>query len=276
MIAPGRRKIIEFFVIFLVIYLVSVLFFYVMQRSFIYVPDRMRPVPALAGVPDMNFISVQTADGLTLQGLYKPPANEDKPVILMFHGNAGSTGIRAFKARPFLNFGYGFLLAEYRAYGGNGGTISEEGLYNDARAYIKWLGENGVLPGRVVLYGESLGTGVAVQMAVEYPGVRAVMLEAPYTALWKVAQRHMFMLPSCILMKDRFESIKKIKNVTAPLLIINGSLDNIVPPAMGQSLYEAANEPKTIQVYPFAGHNDLYTHGAAGAMLKFLEYLDKP
>ena len=275
MIAPGRKKILDFVVTLLVSYTAIVVFFYAMQRHFIYVPDMSRPNPALFGMADMAPVNVETADGLVLQGLYKP-AKKNQPVILMFHGNAGHIGIRAFKARPFLDFGYGFLLAEYRAYGGNPGTITEAGLYEDARAYIGWLNKNGVPVENIVLYGESLGTGIAVQMATEYPGVRVVVLEAPYTTMPDVAQGHMFFLPVKWMLKDRYESIKKIGSVRAPLLVFNGRLDNIVPPAMGQRLYDAANDPKTMEVFPFAGHNDLYMHGASGVILKFLEYLDKP
>ena len=273
--AAGRKKILEFLIALAACYAFLILFFYINQRNFIYVPDISTPSPVFFGVPEMEVISAQTDDGLTLRGWYKVPANKNRPVILMFHGNAGHIGIRAFKARPYLDSGYGFLLAEYRAYGGNGGTISEDGLYRDARAYIKYLNESGVQAENIILYGESLGTGVAVQMATEYPAIRAVMLEAPYTALWRVAQKHMFLLPVGLMMKDRFESIEKINRVTAPVLIFNGMLDNIVPPAMGQRLYGAANNPKTMEVFPLAGHNDLYMHGAAGTALKFLEYLDR-
>lgn len=275
MIPLRRKKILDFLITLLISYAAILLFFHVMQRSFIYVPDISTPNPAFFGVGDMDAVRVKTDDGLTLQGWYKA-AKKGRPVILMFHGNAGHIGIRAFKARPFLERGYGFLLAEYRAYGGNRGTISEEGIYKDARAYIKFLNESGVPAENIILYGESLGTGIAIQMAVEIPGVKAVMLEAPYTSLWRVAQKHMFMLPVSLMMKDRFDSIDKIGLMTAPLLIFNGMMDNIVPPAMGQKLYDAANEPKTMEVFPLAGHNDLYLHGAAAAALKFLEYLDKP
>ena len=275
MISLRRKKILDFLIALLVSYAAILLFFYVMQRSFIYVPDISTPDPAFFGMGDMDTVRVKTDDGLTLQGWYKT-AKKGKPVILMFHGNAGHIGIRAFKARPFLERGYGFLLAEYRAYGGNRGTISEEGLYKDASAYIKFLNESGVPSENIILYGESLGTGIAIQMAVEYPSIKAVVLEAPYTAMYAVAQKHMFMLPVSLMMKDRYDSIKKIGRVTAPVLIFNGKRDNIVPPVMGQKLYDAANEPKTMEVFPMAGHNDLYLHGAAGAALKFLEYLEKP
>jgi len=275
--AGRTKKILDFLFAALISYAALVLFFYVQQRYFIYVPDITRPQPAAFGASDMEEISVHTDDDLTLHGWYKAPAQKrkKKPVLLMFHGNAGHIGIRAFKARPFLKKGYGFLLAEYRGYGGNPGKISEAGFYDDARAYIKWLGENGVPPENIVLYGESVGTGVAVQMAVEYPDIRAIALEAPYTALHKVAQKHMFLLPATLMLKDRFENTQKIVGVTAPLLIFNGALDRIVPPVMGQALYDAANEPKTLEIFPYAGHNDLYLHGAGEAMLFFLESLDK-
>lgn len=265
----------KFLLLAALVYLALAVFFYFTQRSFIYFPDKNLGAPSDYGVAAMDVISVLTDDGLTLKAWYKPPSSPDKPVLLMFHGNAGHIGIRAFKARIFMDQGYGFLLAEYRGYGGNPGRISEEGLYRDGRAYMTWLKNKGISSSRVVVHGESLGTGVAVQMATEYQDVHAVVLETPYTTLRDVAQKHMFYLPVKLLMKDRFDNLAKIKNVVAPLLIVHGTADMIVPYQQARRLYEAAGQPKKLETLSLSGHNNTYVFGAGQKIAAFLAQLEK-
>jgi uncharacterized protein len=267
-----NKKKMSFLFTFICAYLVFLAASYFAQRSYIYIPDRTVPDRVIAGVPDMNVIEVKTQEGLILKGWYKPAA-AGRPVILMFHGNGGNIGWRGFKARVFMDFGYGVLMAGYRGYGGNTGKPTEHGLYDDARAYIGWLIAQGIKAENIILYGESLGTGIAVRMAVEYPDVRALVLETPYTSLAAIAQKHMFYFPTYFLVRDRYDSLKIIKQVRAPLLVIHGTADAIVPYRFGQKLFGAANEPKRMETFPLGGHNNLYSFGAAGKIIGFLEKL---
>lgn len=258
------------------VYIAAVIFMYVMQRNLTYFPDKTTPVPAHYGVPQAQTVTVKTADGIDLTGWYIAPKSADKPVILMFHGNAGHIGIRAFKMLPYIQAGYGFLLAEYRGYGGNAGEPTEDNLYKDGRAYLSHLLEqlNGDMA-RIVLYGESLGTGVAVQLASETKGLGGLILETPYTSLPAVGQSYYFFMPVKLLMKDKLDSLSKIGEITAPLLILHGEKDMIVPYKFGRKLFEAAPAPKHMETFPRGGHNDLYFHGAGPKAVQFLDEIFK-
>lgn len=270
-----RKSIFNFILYGLLVYLALLLFLYVAQRSFIYFPMQDLGAPGDYGMPYMQVIQVKTEDGLSLTGWYKEPDDPEKPVIVMFHGNAGHIGIRNFKADGFIKRGYGFLFAEYRGYGGNPGQPSEDGFYYDGRAYMDFLIEDISIDKQdIVLYGESLGTGVTVQMALEYPGLGGLILEAPFTSLVDLGKKQYFFMPVGLLMKDRFESEEKIGDIYVPLLIIHGKNDMIVPYRFGAALFEAANEPKTMEEFTFGMHNDLYVHGAGDKVLEFLDGLE--
>jgi len=249
--------------------LVGLLF--VFQRSLVFMPPREPPgTPAMAGVAEMRAIEVETKDGLRLLSWFAPPAVVGKPVIVQFHGNASMLAYRAGVARLFLDAGYGVLLVGYRGYNGNPGQPTEAGLYADARTNLDWLAVNGFAGQQIVLNGESLGTGVAVQMAIERQ-VGAVVLEAPYSRLTAAAAVHYPYVPVALLMKDKFDSIDKISQVEAPLLVVMGELDKVIPVAQGRALFAAKSGDKQAAWLPEAGHNDLYAHGAWEAISAFLE-----
>lgn len=269
-----KRKILSMFLYLLVSYAIAVSFLYLMQRVFLFHPDHSRPVPSVQGVPEMSVVTVETGDGLEIQGWYKAPAAPEKPVVILFHGNGGHYGHRAFMAKPLMDADYGYLLAGYRGYGGNPGSPGEEAFYKDARLWINWLiGAMNIPQRRIVLAGESLGTGVAVQMALEYPQVAGLVLMSPYTSLPDLAKRRYFFVPVDLLMKDRFRNIDKMEDIWVPLLILHGKKDGIIPFSQAQSLYEKANMPKQFIAFPDAGHNDLYAHGAEEKIRWFLEGL---
>ena len=239
------------------------------QRRFLYAPDRTRPDAAAAGVADMSATRLRTADGLEVLAWYRPPAGEDMPVVVYFHGNAGHIGDRGYKMRPLLDAGIGVLLLSYRGYGGNAGFPSEEGLYNDARAAIGFLADQGIGRERLVIYGESMGSGVAVQIASETPPA-ALILEAPFTSLTKVAFEKVPYIPVPLLIRDRFDSLSKIAGIHAPLLVIHGDRDRTVRVEHGHRLLAAANEPKRGLFVPDAGHADLYAFGVAEQVAGFI------
>lgn len=238
------------------------------QRNLIYFPERDRPLPETYGVADFRTANATTADGVALTGWYRAPA-DGRAVVLYFHGNGGHLGHRAARARFLATAGCGALMAEYRGYGGNPGQPSEAGLYRDARAWLGHLATVGIAPDRIILYGESLGAAVAVQLAVEVR-VRALILEAPFSTLADAGQHHYPWLPVGLLLKDRFDTVAKIGTITAPLLILHGERDRVVPVAHGRRLLAAAPEPKRAVFLAAADHENLYQHGGAEAVAAFL------
>ncbi len=255
-----------------VVYVVFVAALYVFQRNIMYFPDSSVPSTVHSGVPEMQPVTLETEDGLKLLAWYR--AAEGKPVLVYFHGNAGNIGARGFKVRPYLDAGFGVLLVSYRGYGGNRGSPTEEGLYADGRAALDFLKARGVAPERTVLYGESLGTGIAVQLASELAPenpVAALVLEAPLTSVGDVAAHHYPFVPGArLLVKDHFDSAAKIARINAPVLIIHGERDRTIPVKFGRMLFEAAAEPKESRWLARGDHNDLYDFGAAQVVVEFL------
>ncbi|MDA1326852.1 MAG: alpha/beta hydrolase [Proteobacteria bacterium] len=251
------------------LYLLILLVLYFMQRSMIYLPNPTRPEPAAWHVADMSAVSLKTEDELSLLAWWKPPA-DGRPAIVFFHGNGGHIGHRGSKVRGFLDRGYGVLLVAWRGYGGNEGAPTEAGLYADGRAALRFLEQQGIGTKEIVLYGESLGSGVAVELASRGAG-QALVLEAPFTSLAAAAADRFPLFPVRWLIRDRFDSQSKIGKVTAPLLIIHGEADVVLPVSLGRALLEKANEPKQGVFIPRAGHNNLYDFGGGGIVLAFLD-----
>ena len=242
---------------------------YVFQRSLMYFPDKSAIQPAHAGVPDMTVRTLTTEDGVELVTWYRP-ATAGRSTIAYFHGNGGHIADRAFRVRPFLDAGYGVLLLSYRGYGGSGGSPTEAGLYADGGAALTFLKDDGVRSDHVVLFGESLGSAIAIHVAGE-ASVGALILEAPFTSAVDVGRAAYPFLPVAWLLKDRYLSIDKIAAIGAPLLIVHGEADRTVPVRHGRRLLEAAKAPKQGVFLPGAGHNDLPRHGSTAAALEFLE-----
>lgn len=245
----------------------------VFQRDMIYHPARDRISPDQADLPEMTEITVQAADGIAITGWYAPAPDPAAMTVVLFHGNAGSLIHRARKGRALVDAGFGVFMAQFRGYGGNPGHPSEEGLYADARAILHWLEAQGVPESRIALYGESLGTGVAVQMALEYPSVGAVVLEAPYTTLPDLAPA--FVMPglAAMMMVEHYDNRSKIERVVSPLLIIHGGHDGIVPINMGRELLSLAQCRKEGAFFPQAGHNDVWDLGGGAHAIEFMRVL---
>lgn len=247
---------------------------YVFQRNLMYLPSASMPSPAASGVGEMRTVTLHTEDGLELAAWYRP-ARPGRATIVYFHGNAGHLGYRAGRVRPYLDAGYGVLLVEYRGYGGNPGRPSEEGLYRDGRAALAYLAGGGVAVRCLVLYGESLGGGVAVQLAVEQARkgtpAGAVVLEAPLTSVADIGARHMPFVPVRTLLKDRFNILAKVVEIEAPLLIVHGENDRVVPIGSGRALYAAALPPKDSLWVAGGGHEDLDRFGLQQVVIAFVE-----
>lgn len=240
-----------------VVYLALVAFFYWNQRQLIYLPEQDFPSPADAGVPEMQVIQLPTRDGLLLHAWYRRPVDPDRPTVVYFHGNAGHIGYRAVIVKPLLEKGYGVLLLTYRGYSGNPGKPSEEGLYHDARAAMQYLLDERIPSRCRVLYGNSIGASVAMQMATEYQ-VGAVVLQSPFTSLADVGHVHYPFFPVKWLIRDRYDSVAKAKKLQAPILILHGDDDRIIPPKLSRKLFLALPEPKEALYIPNRGHNDLF------------------
>ena len=251
----------------LFIYVAITLFLYLNQRNLIYFPSSLAHSTAAAGVPEMQVVTLQTADGLDLKAWYRPVINPQSLTIVYFHGNGGSISHRGRIIKPFLKDGYGVLLVTYRGYSGNPGNPSEEGLYQDARAAIQFLHKQNVSDSCIVLYGESLGTAVAVQMATEYP-VGGLILQSPFTSLGEVGQFHYPFFPVKWLVKDRFNSLSKVKQIHAPTFILYGQNDDIVPSKFSVQLFEALSPPKQIKPISDIGHNDPFDFKFAISFMK--------
>jgi len=256
-----------------VAYAAIVAFMFFAQRSLMYQPGQNLASPADSGLAEMTRVDLTTDDGLRLQSWFHAP-DAGQGVVVYFQGNAGHIGDRGFKVRPFLDAGYGVMLVGYRGYGGNPGSPTEDGLYRDAEAALSHLRAAGHASAAWILFGESLGTGIAVEMAQRLATVGtpagAVILEAPFSAMGDAAQSHYPWLPAKWLVRDRYRSIDKIGSIAAPLLIYHGDADRVVPFALGQRLYAKAGEPKAFVRFEGGHHSDLYDHGAAAEILRFL------
>ncbi|MCU0894992.1 MAG: alpha/beta hydrolase [Rhodospirillales bacterium] len=246
---------------------------YVFQRNLLFLPASHVGSPAAVGAGDMREVTLATADGLALRSWYKP-ASDDRPTMIYFHGNGGNISARAKRVRPYLNAGLGVLLVGYRGYGGNPGSPSEDGFYEDARAAARFIEAEGVANDKVVLYGESLGSAVAIHFAAEQAAmgkpVAAVIGEGAPSSVVDVAAKRYPFAPVRTLIKDRFDSRAKVGAIRAPLLLLHGEDDTVVPQRFGQALFDAAAEPKTAEWIDGAGHNNLTYHAIDAVVLEFL------
>ena len=223
-----------------------------LQRRLIYFPTR-GPLPAAAAVsPNGRDVVLRTADGVRLGAWYFPGHGD--VAMLVCNGNAGDRSMRTGLATALNRMGFSVLLFDYRGYGGNQGRPSENGLTADAQAAQAWLVAHHDAD-RMVYFGESLGAAVAVGLAVQRPPA-ALVLRSPFTSLADVGAVHYPWLPVGRVLLDRYPSIDRIASVEAPVLVIAGDRDDIVPPALSERLYEAAPRPKRFVLVPGAGHND--------------------
>jgi uncharacterized protein len=255
---------------------VTLLFLWMLQRYLMYLPFGDPGVPGAVGLAEAEEVEVRTEDGLALAGWFVPARDQPAPyTVLVFNGNAGNRAFRAPLARRLSDAGLSVLLFDYRGYGGNPGRPSEKGLAADARGARAYLAaRHDVDPRRLVYFGESLGTGVAVALAAEHPPA-ALILRSPYTSMAELGQWHYPFLPVRRLLSDRYPSLDRIGEIGSPLLVIAGDRDSIVPPEQSVRLFEAAPEPKRLLMVPGAEHNDyvlLAGDQLIEAMLDFLAH----
>ena len=245
--------------------LLGALFYW--QRSLLYFPDPLRRPPAANGLPQAEEVELRAADGTRLTAWHAPP-REGMPVVLYFQGNGGGLDLRARRFGRILGEGLGLLALNYRGYGGSEGKPTEDGLLQDAEAAYQFAASRYGAE-RIVLWGESLGTGVAVALAASRPVAR-VLLESPYTSAADIAASIYWYVPVRLLMRDQFRSDERIGKVSAPVLVLHGERDAIVPIRFGERLYAMIQSPKKFIRLPAAGHNDHDDHGGFEQVKGFL------
>ncbi len=245
------------------------------QRHLIYKPDANMEDPASIGIAGLAERWIDTPDGVRVLAWYIP-AKSGEPTLLYFHGNAGNLARRADRFRRFAAQGWGVYMMAYRGFSGSGGEPSEAANIADAKLAYLDLQKSGVVPASIVLYGESLGTGVATRVALHAP-VRGLILDAPFTSIVEIGESHYPLLPVSLLLEHRYETIKVIGEVRAPLLVVHGEADRIVPVEMGRRIYAAAVKatPKRLVTLPGAGHANHMRFGSFEAIVGFMQDLKR-
>ena len=256
----------------LTVYAVICVVAYFGNRRYMYFPDPARTAPTEAGLNSIEEVEIATADGVTLVAWHAPP-KADKPTILYLHGNGANAANRASKIHTILESGFGVFYLNNRGYGGSGGKPTEENNVADAIAAYDQLAKLGASADRIVAYGESLGSGQAVRLATKRT-IAAIVLEAPLTSTIDVARAAYFWLPLDLLITDTYDNERNIRSVTAPVLVLHGAQDEVIPVEMGWRVYRASNEPKRIEVFPQGAHSDLFDHEAWKTVQAFLASLN--
>lgn len=255
----------------LALYAAVVALFYLAQGALLYPAGRDKVGAREAGLAGFADVTLDTEDGEKIVGWHKA-AEPGRATLLYFHGNGGSLLDRRDRARLLTQGGRGLLIVSYRGYSGSTGRPSEAGLRIDARAAYDWLAARAA-PERIVLYGESLGSGVAVQLAAERP-IAGLVLDAPFTSAADVAGHHYWYLPVWLL-RDQYRSLDRIHEVKAPLLVMHGARDGVIPIALGERLFAAAPEPKRFVKLAGVDHVSVLEEGGLEPVRAFLDEVER-
>ena len=240
---------------------VAALFF--VQRSMIY------PAPQVSSAPPDGYqrIALHTSDGLILTALYHPSAT-GRPVVVFFHGNGDGWEGAALAMRDIAAAGYGVLLSEYRGYAANPGKPDEAGFYADGRAALAWLAAQGIGAGRTVLVGNSIGSGTATQLATEMQPAGLILISG-FSSLPDVVAARLPWLPARWLVRDTYDNRAKLGRVSAPVLILHGAADQLIPVAQAR-LLQAVNPLARLVVVPGFGHELAYFSAAQQVEIEWL------
>ena len=226
----------------IIAYIVVIIFVYFYQRNLLYHPSENN---YQNDTIQFNYqeIFIKVNDEIKLKSWIIDKDLKNFKTLVFFHGNAGDLSNRIYKLNELDKLDINILLISWRGFSGNEGYPTEKNLYEDAEAAIKWLNKKKVSNSQIILYGESLGTGVAVEIASKN-NFNSIILESPFTSIENSAKIYYPYLPVSFLLKDRYDSISKIKKINSPILIMHGRKDDIVPFFMGKKLFEQANSPK--------------------------------
>lgn len=243
-------------VVLLVVVLLVLALGWTFQRRLVYFPDDREVPPAAAALPGGRDVELRTTDGLVLGAWHVPPDRPDGVTVLVANGNAGDRSLRAPLGRSLAAQGLGVLLFDYRGFGGNDGDPSEEGLARDVRAARAFLvDEAGVPSSRLLYLGESLGAAVVTELAAEHPPA-AMVLRSPFVDLAAVGRVHYPVLPVRLLLRDRFALREHLSSVEAPVSVVLGTRDSVVPPDQSRQVAQAATGLVDLVEVPGADHND--------------------
>ena len=267
-----KKTLVQLILIIFFIYILILVFLYFYQRNLLYHPNENNYSGDKISV-DIKKVTILTSDNIELLGWYHEKNIEDFKTIIYFHGNAGSLENRIHKLNHFHEMNVNFLIIAWRGFSGNNGNPSEQGLYVDGKSAIDWLIKKGVDEKNLILYGESLGTGVATHLA-QNRSFAGVILETPFTSMIDAVKIFYPYIPVNLLLKDKFENYKKIKNVKLPILVMHGEKDQIVPFSMGKKIYEMANEPKYFYFTKYDDHMMEYDEKLVLAIKSFLKRLN--
>lgn len=249
-------------------YVCGLLALFFAQRAVLFpAPTSARTAPPVAGFPEAEEHVLTTADGEKVI-LWHVPARPGRPVVLYFHGNGDYLAGFFGRFRDLIADGTGIVALSYRGYAGSSGQPSEQGLLQDAAAAYAFTAAR-YRADKIVAWGFSLGTGVAVALAAEQP-VGKLILEAPYTSIVDVAASAFWFAPVRLLLQDQFRSDARIARIRVPLLVMHGALDPAIPVAFGERLFALANEPKRFVRLARGGHNDLDNFGAIEIARNFI------
>ena len=239
-----NKKMYNLFLISLVflVYFFATLGLYIFQRNLLYHPTENNYDGDKLTV-NIEEVKIVTDDNINLLAWYHNKDINKFKTILYLHGNAGSLENRIHKINHFENMNINFLLLSWRGFSGNKGEPTEHGLYEDARSAVNWLIKQGVIEENIIIYGESLGTGVTTEIA-QNRNFAGIILESPFTSMVAAGKSKYPIFPIRLLLKDKYESDKKIKNIKSPILIMHGEEDKIVPFWMGEKMFKLANKPK--------------------------------
>jgi len=258
--------------IFILAYFFVLVFTYVFQRNLLYHPSENNYFGDKL-IVNVEKIKIKTKDNIELLSWYHRKNLNDYKTILFLHGNAGSLENRIHKINHFNNMKVNFLILAWRGFSGNKGKPTEKGLYEDAKSAVAWLKSKGVKENNIIIYGESLGTGVATEIA-QNKNFAGIILESPFTSMIDAGKDKYPYLPVRLLLKDKYESNKKLRNINSPILIMHGKVDNIVPFHMGKKMYELANEPKYSYFSEYDDHMMEYNQNLLKALKDFISSLN--
>jgi len=262
----------QFILTIFVIYFFVLVFLYFYQRNLLYHPNENNYSGDKISV-DIEKVKIETADNIKLLGWYHEKNLKDYKTLVYFHGNAGSLENRIHKLNHFQDMNINFLIIAWRGFNGNKGKPSERGLYLDGKSAIDWLKKKGVDEKNLILYGESLGTGVATHLA-QNKNYAGVILETPFTSMIDAAKKFYPYIPINLLLKDKFENLKKVKYINIPILVMHGEVDQIVPFSMGKKIYEIANNPKYSYFTKYDDHMMEYDKNLVLALKSFFNSLN--
>ena len=256
----------------LVIYTSLLLLLFIFQRNLMYHPDENNYSGDKLEV-DIKKVKINTPDGLDLLGWFHKKDLKRFKTIIYFHGNAGKLENRIHKLNHFKDMDVNFLIIAWRGFSGNDGKPSEENLYIDGNSSIKWLKNLGLSEKDIIIYGESLGTGVATEIA-KNNNFAGLVLETPFTSMIEAAKNFYPYIPVRILLRDKYENDKKIKNINIPVFVMHGEADQIVPFWMGKKIYEMANQPKYSYFTEYDNHMMEFDERLVNAIKSFIESLN--